>query len=498
MLELPKKFDFSKIKVLGGYSLELKTENKKYGSGSFGSMDVFLFRYGRDIVYVPNISLKEIKKLCLELFELIKEWLPFQVYSDELELGIGTIYHSRMRKLLPDYNFENKKSRLYNIFTYKNKRDKKGYYLGYGLNDLGEKTDLGVGLYNKEGELINTNITTFCFCRYVSYQKANSHIIVDTQTNRQMKTNELDEVIEITEDYIVGVTIKDNYENYICYYKVIRKSDNKVVYRDIKGDYYDGAGYSGRYKLIANRYLALYSFSKGILDLKTGERIEYPFKNVCENFICNVTDKEFTDRKGTHNLSELPDLSWTGYNTLEFIEKFGGFVPDKYKVGSLSLIHTGGYETYRKSVLIFKGLENGFFFKKKDKVVDLISKKEFKIDNTMLSWINNNDNLYLFDKKPKDISKFSVLEALEKGKEVKGLCLSNGYLYKNRSKLKTNFMREEVFFRKSNIRKSNIVDVLLVTEGDSIKFEIVCSIQEKEITFETNENFEKFDIANIA
>lgn len=486
-LQMPKSFDYNKLEVLGAYALRtFIRRDDMYGKS--GAVKVFLMKYGKHMVYVPNMPMKEFKRWSPEIFQLFVDWCPFHLYDRDLtsDDDFSSIYYDKKRNLLPDYSFQEGNEPFYNLVTYKNRSNENQFHIQYGMKQEGDKTMLQEFLYKKD-ELISTSLQPFNIYQDVVYEKQDSYIVVNMKKGTETKIKGVERIDKITETYVVGANGRYRDECYVYDYQVFRKQDGNIVY--------GRSGYAESYVLIGDRYLAVTSFSKGVIDLETGETILYPFENTCENFISHVTKETFRDRYGTHHIENLPDLSWTGYETLAFLKKFGGFIPNAYHIGNTRLNGTGGYTRYNGSKLLFKNITEGLFYKKRNELINLETEQSCKVDDIMLSWIEENDEVYIFDKKPRDLKHFSILDALKKGKEIQGLFVSFRTLYskQDNKQLATHFMKEEIIFD-----TNNLIDIKCNLTERNVKIELTCKVNNKKITFETDKHYNGFEVAAIS
>ena len=486
-LQLPKSFDYGKLEVMGAYSLErcIKEEGR---SAQSHRLEVFLMKYGKHIVYVPDMRMNEFKDWSSEIFQLFVDSCPFKLYDRDLNSDdtFSSIYFSKTRDLLPYHRLQEGDGPFYNLVIYKNRSNANQFHIQYGMQQVENQTILGEFLYKKD-ERISTSLKPFNCYQEIVYKKNRMHIVVDMKKGTETKIEGVERIDNITETYVVGANGRYRDECYVNDYQVFRKQDGNMVY--------GRSGYAESYVLIGDRYLAVTSFSKGVIDLKTGESIVYPFENTCENFISHVTKETFTDRYGTHPIEKLPNLSWTGYETLAFLKKFGGFIPNAHHIGNTWLNGTGGYIRCSGRKFLFKNLTTGLFYKKRNELINLETEQSFKVDDIMLSWIEKNDEVYIFDKKPKDLKHFSILDALKKGKEIQGLFVSFRTLYskEDNKQLATHFMKEEIIFD-----TNNLIDVKCNLKERNVKIELECKMNNKKITFETDKEYKGFEVAAIS
>lgn len=485
--QLPKSFDYAKLEVVGAYRLE-KFIRDKDGRVPFNQLEVLLLKYGKHMVYVPNMPMKEFKEWSPEVFQLFVDWCPFHLYDRDMNSDdkFSSIYFNKKGDLLPKYDLQEGEVPFYNLVTYRNRSSANQYHIQYGVLEVDNQILTKEFLYKKD-ELISTSLQPFNNYQDVVYEKGRAYIVVDMKKGTETKIEGVERIDKITETYVVGANGRYRDECYVNDYRVFRKQDGNMVY--------GRSGYTESYVLIGDRYLAVTSFSNGVIDLETGESIAYPFENTCENFISHVTKETFTDRYGTHLIEKLPNLSWTGYETLVFLKKFGGFIPNAHHIGNTRLNGTGGYTRYNGRKLMFKNLATGLFYKKRNELINLETEQSCKVDDIMLSWIEKNDEVYIFDKKPRDVKHFSILDALKQGKEIQGLFVSFRTLYskEDNKQLATHFMKEEIVFD-----TNNLIDIKCNLKERNVKIELTCKVNNKKITFETDKEYKGFEVAAIS
>lgn len=485
------KVKYSNFKCLGPFYLR--------GSSTYKC--AILFEVGKDIVYLDDYPISEIYKLYPEVFSIIESWFKSISNSSLLSFSdyrVSTAFY-QFKKSIEHANL-NKGEFFYDLETY---GKKSGYTIAFGVTNT-QGSDYKSEILLKDGKVISNYFHKLG--SNVVYKYNNFTMITDLLTDFTFTLPMLDEVLKVSKNYIVGIiqSSKDNYardyessEDFS--YAVYSKSDNKVIYKGSRK--YSPDDKHSFYKLINDRYFCEKSISNGIYDLKTQKLIANPFANGCTNFICNITNTEYTDFSGVHHVQELPNLSWTGYSTKEFLSKFNGFVPKPRTIGHLNLDGTGVFTSYREDVLAFKGLESGIFYytnNSEDEICNILSNSVYKIDSIMKSWILKQPGFILLDKKPENPKYFSVYKALKNGKSVLGLELRQCRLKYKDKDLETNFLKSRVLFDAFNIIDvSYIINSYSVESGLKGKVEIKCKISGKTITFESNMSYNVFEVSNI-
>ena len=486
------KIDYSKFKAIGCHTLNI--DGPKY----IGKPRAFLVQYENDIVYIPNMKLSKLKQEFSEIFGLFQGWIKYTIQDLAIQKGksIEDIYEDYTHKLMPIFTPSevDKNKKIFNIYGYITGRGLKGYVTEFVPSTTNDNSYTNEALY-MDDTFITSSMRQPDNYKYVLYEKNSDTILVDTQGNTSETINGLDRILKITDSYIVGVNEKTEQREDKYYYKIIHRKDKQIVYKDVSSHYGNASDYCGMFRLIGDRYFINQSYNNGAVDLKTGDKLEYKFGNCCSQFICNVTDTKFTDAKGQHNIKELPDLKWTGYSTIDFIQKFYGFIPSEYRIGEMSLAGSGGFYTSNTKILVVKKLDTGIFYKKGNKLENILTGDIIETDDTLISWMKKTSKAGIIDKKPKDIKNISIWELLRSNKNVYGLEIVNRTLKFNGKALSTNFLKEKVIFSLTNI--TDIVLSVQDIKNWKGKTEIRCRINGQKITFETDLEYETFEIASM-
>jgi len=491
---LPANFDVSKLEPLGGYSLRIAVTAER-GRQEYDRKDAFLFQYGKSIVYLPSMGLRTLKEFNEELFQLVVGWLPYEPSHRDLkeDIALGSVYFNQKRELLPRYEFKRKGQKLYHLFSYRHRLNINKYHIVYTIHEGKDgKIYQGEHLCQRQN-FVRFDPKPFNHYQAVAFHRGNEKVlIVDMITHQMVETYKIDTVLKVSKKYIVGASSHYSRQDEQTVYKfIILDKNGETVWNDHQThlDSYD-------YRLIADRYLATGSYQQGVYDLQKKVRIPYPFENTCDTFITEVTESTFTDAKGIHPIDELPDLSWTGYDTKAFLKKFHGFIPSKHHVGWTSLFGTGGYERYNRKVLEFRGLDKGIFYPQRSKLINLQTEETFPVDEIMMSWLERNQKVGILPKKPKDVNNFSILSLLKQGKEINRLVLSHGvqleYKEGRSRRIETKFLREEIIFTYKNLK-----DVRYVKRGRDNKLEIECTTANNQVVFETDMKCKVLEVVSI-